>query len=261
MALEQWKKLKDFDGIEISSNGALRTKGSRRGHVLEEQRYAERPFYQFHINRRHYTFLTERLVAETFVPNPQGLPCVCHKDRDLFNNKADNLYWGRAIDKIISLPNEEWRDLNGYEGLYMVSNKGRIATLERIARHRLMSSNILKPCINPNGYYLVALSKKGVSKSYLLHRLIAQTFIDNPENKPMVDHIDTDKLNNCVENLQWCTCEENMSNPKTIQKMNSHGGAKSKRSIPIIRVSLKDGSIKTYGCIKEALKDNRINHT
>ena len=96
---------------------------------------------------------------------------------------------------------EIWKDIAGYEGLYKVSNLGRVKSLNY---RKTGKERILIPCKTANGYLQVRLSKNCISKQHLIHRLIAQAFIENPENLPEVNHIDEDKTNNCVSNLEWC---------------------------------------------------------
>lgn len=98
--------------------------------------------------------------------------------------------------------NEIWRDIAGYEGLYQASNCGRIRKINSATK------GILKGHYK-QGYMHNALSKNGRQKKFFTHRLIAETFIPNPENKPVVNHIDGNKLNNRVENLEWATVSEN----------------------------------------------------
>lgn len=90
---------------------------------------------------------------------------------------------------------EEWKDIKNYKGLYQVSNKGRI---------RNTKGEILAYDTTPNGYCRVHLCKKGKAKWHTIHRLVAKAFIPNPDNLPQVNHKDEDKVNNNVENLEWC---------------------------------------------------------
>jgi hypothetical protein len=108
---------------------------------------------------------------------------------------------------------EIWVDVEGYEGLYQVSNLGRVRTVERVVERPTgnfkQKQFILKE--QKNGDYCVArLTKEGKRKIYCVHQLVAKAFIPNPENKPEVNHKDLDKSNNCVDNLEWATRSENM---------------------------------------------------
>ena len=108
--------------------------------------------------------------------------------------------------------NEEWRPIEGYEGLYEVSNTGLIRSLDRFVGNRnRIKGKILSINIKKGGYCSVVLSKYGKMKGYQVHRLVAQAFIPNPDNLPQVNHIDEDKSNNCVDNLEWCTAKYNIN--------------------------------------------------
>ena len=98
---------------------------------------------------------------------------------------------------------EEWRDIEGYEGLYQVSNEGRVRNVKR-NKVRSFSDN---GC----GYYNVLLSKNGNKTPHYVHRLVAEAFIPNPNNLPEVNHKNEDKTLNTVENLEWCTSKYNMN--------------------------------------------------
>lgn len=110
---------------------------------------------------------------------------------------------------------EIWKDIKGYEGLYQVSNFGRIKGMEKICKSCYGSTSIKKERIlknrinNKNGYYRVTLYKEDGKKDFYVHRLVAETFIPNIDNKPAINHKDGDKGNNNVDNLEWVTYKEN----------------------------------------------------
>ena len=101
------------------------------------------------------------------------------------------------------LPDEQWRDVVGYEGLYQVSNFGRVKSFHK------GKVIIRKPVTLSDGYQQVSLDKNGKRKCMGIHVLVAKMFIPNPENKPMVDHYDRNPANNTVRNLSWVTNSEN----------------------------------------------------
>lgn len=95
------------------------------------------------------------------------------------------------------------RDVKGYEGLYAVTSCGKVWSYRR--------QKFLKPTNNGHGYLTVALSKEGTHKKYKVHRLVAEAYIPNPENKPQVNHKDKVRSHNYVNNLEWTTAKENQS--------------------------------------------------
>ena len=97
---------------------------------------------------------------------------------------------------------EIWKDIIGYEGLYQISNYGNVKSIKR--------DKILKPQVNGRGYLSVGLSKNGKHKTFRLNRLVMITFVGYEEGKDQVNHIDGDKTNNRLDNLEWCTQSENM---------------------------------------------------
>ena len=117
-------------------------------------------------------------------------------------------------------PAEEWKAIPGFEGYYEASTLGNIRSVNRIINCPWgevypAAGKPKAKCKDRDGYYHVCLSKEGKRCYPTVHRLIAKTFISNPDNKPCVDHIDGDKLNNIAENLRWCTVAENNRNPIT----------------------------------------------
>ena len=109
---------------------------------------------------------------------------------------------------------EIWKDIKGYEGLYQVSNLGRVKSLsrKRIDRNQILPERILKPIFNEKrGYYQIYLRKNNISRTFKPHRLVAEAFIPNPDNLPEVNHKDENKVNNCVDNLEWCNRNYNMN--------------------------------------------------
>jgi hypothetical protein len=113
---------------------------------------------------------------------------------------------------------EIWKDINGYDGVYQVSNYGRVRsngtavnmTSVKGKRYTVFTKKrILTQSHTVEGYLVVGLTKNGISKQYKVHRLIAEAFIQNPKNKSTINHINGIKDDNRIENLEWCTSKEN----------------------------------------------------
>lgn len=107
----------------------------------------------------------------------------------------------KESEKIQDLEGEVWKDVQGYEGLYEISNKGRVKSVKL--------NSIRKSHLSDRGYQIITLRNKNHTKSVRIHRLVAIHFIPNPEGKEQVNHIDFDPYNNCVDNLEWVTNREN----------------------------------------------------
>jgi hypothetical protein len=106
------------------------------------------------------------------------------------------------ISRDIFIMEEVWKEVIGYEGLYQVSNLGKVKSIKK--------NILLKPVFDKRGYNMVSLYINGKGKTNKIHRIIAIAFIPNPENKPQVNHKDCNKNNNSVENLEWNTNRENI---------------------------------------------------
>lgn len=149
---------------------------------------------------------------------------------------------------------EHWKDIKGYEGLYQVSDLGRIKSLERTFRSgknhlNVMTypSRVIKNKRYKSGYLYIVLSKNGVPKKFKIHRLVAQAFCPNPDGKPCVDHINTKRDDNRAENLRWVDNITNQNNPISIRlrsrnKMGDLNPMK-KRQKPIVQIDPATGRV------------------
>lgn len=151
---------------------------------------------------------------------------------------------------------EVWKPVSGYENLYEVSNKGRVRGILR--------GTMLKPFVSKFGYEIVSLSKDGKAKKFQVHRLVATEFVSNPDELPVVDHIDGDKRNNSSDNLEWCTAQENTrrafdnglcesckrASLKTAHEVLKQYGLNS--SIPIVSQNIKTGEKRSFDSISDA---------
>lgn len=110
---------------------------------------------------------------------------------------------------------EIWKEIKGYEGLYEVSNLGRVRSVDRTVLYKngqthIHKGKLLVPGVGKTGYMQVCLCKNGEMKHPLIHRLVAETFIPNPDNLPQINHKDENPSNNVLDNLEWCTAEYNL---------------------------------------------------
>lgn len=154
----------------------------------------------------------------------------------------------------ITQEGEEWRDVIGYEGLYMVSNMGRIMFLHRIVSNgksvREISPKLCKLTINTDGYAIVHIHVNNKVSRKLVHRVVADAFIPNPDKKSEIDHINTLRDDNKVDNLRWVTSSENSHNPITL-KRNQDAGLKMGKPIAKVKGGL---IVERYQSIKSAKK-------
>lgn len=149
---------------------------------------------------------------------------------------------------------EVWRDIKGYEGLYQVSNLGRVKKTT-LNEERLIHINK-----DSGGYQIVSLRKDGVSRMRLVHRLVAIAFIPNNENKPEVNHIDEVKTNNRVDNLNWMTHLENSLYGTRNKRSSANRFGNPKTGRQVIAKFL-NGEEKIYGTIREASRQLGLRDT
>lgn len=153
----------------------------------------------------------------------------------------------------------EWRSVVGYEGLYSVSSDGLVWSDRR--------KKVLKPSLDKYGYYYHVFSVDGLRKTVKSHRLVAEAFIPNPENKPTVDHLNGNKKDNRVENLAWATNKEQSNNPVTYEKLCSNSkyhdyyamGAKCNWGRKEVSVYKDDSLFGVYPSLKLAASATGVN--
>lgn len=155
---------------------------------------------------------------------------------------------------------EIWKDIEGYEGLYQVSNLGRVKSLPRFRNNQFNGSEIIMKPHFINGYLNIMLVKDGIKKRFFVHRLVACAFIPNPYNLPFVNHKDENKENNCVDNLEWCTAKYNSNygnrNKKMLESRNKNGGSWSEKCV---EQYTKDGQfVKEYKSLNEASRQTGV---
>jgi len=167
----------------------------------------------------------------------------------------------------------KWKPIKDFEGIYEVSNDGRVRSLDKKVNvsnqygakaKRIIKGRELKQIFN-GMYYVVGLSNNNKMKQYFVHRLVAETFIDNPNNYNCVNHIDCNKLNNNVNNLEWCSKEYNTSVawkdgqiniPKgKNNKMYGKYGKDANKSKPIYQYDLQGNFIKKWDSQKDVERE------
>lgn len=159
---------------------------------------------------------------------------------------------------------EIWKDIKGYEGLYQVSNTGKVKSLERKVKHwqggYLTKKEIVLKSSISKGYLVISLYKNGIQIRKYIHRLVAEAFIPNPDNLPQINHIDENKMNNCVENLEWCTAEFNV-NYGTRNKRVAICMTNNVRSKPVIQYDLNGNFIMEYPSTREVERQTGYNQS
>jgi hypothetical protein len=310
---EIWKDIANYDNYEVSSFGRVRNK--KTGRILKQANMGG--YYGVGLSKiKTKTFQVHRLVAETFIINPQNKAHVNHKDKNSLNNHLSNLEWNTPKENnihksagIIQTTNQNlaiWKidiktgdKIEKYNSIDLASKwifeqglseninsiKSSISCSIRgvykssfgfkweLDKDQDLENEIWKEINIENedtsGYYISSLgrfkNKKGIImkdykphhsgyiylrvniKKYALHRLVALTFIENPENKLVVNHIDGNKINNKAENLEWVTCAENNFHNHKIGLTKGH-----KREI--IQYDLEMNEICKFDTIKESSK-------
>lgn len=161
-----------------------------------------------------------------------------------------------VVQKGRCLRKEIWKQIKGYEGYYEVSNLGNVKSVKRFYRLKENGKKVevKEKYINPfisSGYSRVSLTKNGKSKKYSVHRLVAEAFIPNPNNLPLVNHKDETRNNNCVNNLEWCTHRYNINYGTTIERISkSVIQSKTTRKVNVYKDNLLIGC---FDSVREAI--------
>lgn len=149
---------------------------------------------------------------------------------------------------------EQWRPIRGYEGFYEVSNTGRVRSLPRTEGHEkkyFFKGRELKQS-NSNGYLVVGLAKYGNTTQRYVHRLVAETFIPNPEGKTLVNHIDENRQNNRADNLAWVTQQENLGHGTRSERMRARATERQGRAV--LQVDEDGNIVAEYPSLSEAAR-------
>lgn len=211
---EEWRYVKGYEGrYRVSSHGNVigLLKHKQLAKMISTDGFEYHCLSKTDENSIRYTArcLVHRMVAEAFVDNPNNYKDIIHIDGNKRNNHAENLMYCEPILKkelrLDDLEGEEWREVNGFDGIYKISNFGRVKS------HNIHTQGkILKPRDYSDYDSVLIKSADGTCKKHMVHRLVAEAFIPNPDNLPEVNHKNGDKHDNNVENLEWCTHQQNV---------------------------------------------------
>lgn len=219
---------------------------------------------------QHFSKRLPTMVAEAFIHKPNPDAFIRRKNGDPSDNRLENLEWAMPKDRhtvfdTTSLEGEEWKDIPGFEGYYQVSNLGRVKSLSKTFRNPSgyfkTQERILVPFLVASGYPCLSLVKNKTKRRCYIHRLVGTAFIPNPDSLREIDHINTDKTDNRVCNLRWCSRRSNQNNPLT--RKHASDALKGKLNNPTSRpvVLLKDGElVETFPSIAETARRGHSRH-
>lgn len=165
---------------------------------------------------------------------------------------------GQLATKIMQ--NEIWKEISGYEGYFEVSNLGNFRSKDRVIKYksngtRLYPGKFLKTETIVEGYQRIVLMKEAIKKRYMCHRLVAQEFVPNPDNKPYVNHINGNKADNRAENLEWVTQSENELHSHSVLGNTMRGKTYSKK---VEAIFPKEGDRIVFNSMSDAIKFLRV---
>ena len=158
---------------------------------------------------------------------------------------------------------EQWKDIEGYEGIYQVSNLGRVRSLDRTytmknGRKQSQKGRFMIARVDKDGYEIIKLRTLTSRVAHRVHRLVAQAFIPNPDNLALINHKDENKTNNRADNLEWCTNSYNLSYGSCLEKMSSSHRNRHYLSKPIEQYTADGQFVKAYPSSAEAMRQTGI---
>jgi|GEM_PF-489785 putative HNH endonuclease len=201
---EIWRDIPNYEGrYKVSNHGQILCISKRHSgrFIVNHYRKDGTIYIKLHKNKSCETIDLAKLVATTFLGNPNGYLFVNHKDNNVKNCNVSNLFWSKTPWKIKDDHEEEWRDVKGYEGVYMVSNLANVKRVDNINKS-------VKPRECKNGRIVVNLSN-GKRSVIGLEYIVATAFLPNQEDKRFVHFKDGDIRNCNAENLYWSNDENN----------------------------------------------------
>lgn len=180
-------------------------------------------------------------------------------DRKKLRNMVRNY---EHLIEVKSLEGEVWKPVIGFEDFYLVSNKSRVKSVDRFVEYTNGKAvnhkgKLIKPNKKKNKYVNIMLCKEGVEFTKRVHRLVAEAFIPNPHNYPVINHLDLNPSNNNVENLEWCTHKMNTHHAMKLGAIPILYGADTSQAKTVYQYDLNWNLVNIWGTIKEAV--NNVN--
>lgn len=225
---EIWKDVVGYEGFYAVSNlGKIkRLVGAKckTERLIKPYLYNGTPMVDLCANSVYKRLRVSLIVAQAFIGTIPENSKIAHIDGDKTNNVLSNITYAPNVDTFKYKEQEIWKDIEGFNGRYQVSNFGRVRSNDMTVVRKdgityQQKGKILSQADNGNGYQHIGLSMGGKQKYFGVHILVAKAFVPNPYNKPEVGHKDETRDNNHADNLEWVTSKENCNMPKRMERL------------------------------------------